>query len=276
MFDALHVDTGSGLFSTPVIGAFLAAFGFGAALINMCTDEPVRMADLVGKTASLVTRIPRGGCGPAGRRRSVRFLFVGEGPVKGDLVEQASRRGLGNVVFHPQVPLEDAGRYISLCDVLLVPLRRLELLDTFIPSKMFDILACAKPVILMVDGEARTVLDAAGGGVFVPAEDPGALSDAVRELRRDPELTAMGARGRDYVLANVVPDVQPEHLAVLLRASTLSREARQRAGKRRPGWPVWRSLEEDLPAANGPSTTGGTPPLAVVVGWITVLPASRR
>jgi membrane protein implicated in regulation of membrane protease activity len=92
IFDALSIDTGSGLFSAPVIGAFLSAFGFGAALIdsgadagtpvavagglaagvvmgaaalwmtkslmNMRTDEPVRMGDLVGKPASVVTRIP--------------------------------------------------------------------------------------------------------------------------------------------------------------------------------------------------------------------------
>lgn len=97
IFDVLNIDTGSGLFSAPVIGAFLAAFGFGGALIdstgeagtpialaggvvaglvmgaaalwitkslmNMPTDEPVRMADLVGKQASVVTRIPAGGYG---------------------------------------------------------------------------------------------------------------------------------------------------------------------------------------------------------------------
>jgi membrane-bound ClpP family serine protease len=82
---------------TPVIGAFLAAFGFGGALIstatsangviaavgglgsgvvvggislaftkslmNMPTDEPVRADDLVGKTATVITRIPEGGIG---------------------------------------------------------------------------------------------------------------------------------------------------------------------------------------------------------------------
>jgi hypothetical protein len=97
LFDALDVDTGSGLFSAPVIGSFLAAFGFGAALamfatgmgalggslaglgsgmviggvalgitrslMNMPTDAPVRTGDLVGKTAIVVTRIPPEGFG---------------------------------------------------------------------------------------------------------------------------------------------------------------------------------------------------------------------
>lgn len=97
VFDALSIDTGSGLFSAPVIGSFLAALGFGAALIDsagdvatpvalagglaagvvmagaalwitrslmlMPTDEPVRMSDLVGKAATVVTRVPSGGYG---------------------------------------------------------------------------------------------------------------------------------------------------------------------------------------------------------------------
>jgi membrane protein implicated in regulation of membrane protease activity len=97
LFDALDLDAGSGLFSAPVIGSFLAAFGFGAALtmfstgigavggslaglgsgaviggaalmmtralINMPTDDPVRTSDLVGRTAIVVTPIPENGMG---------------------------------------------------------------------------------------------------------------------------------------------------------------------------------------------------------------------
>lgn len=97
LFGALDIDTGSGLFSVPVIGSFLAAFGFGGAitmsaagddlaaglvgafaggvamgagafaitraLMRMPTDDNVRLGDLVGKTAVVVTRIPEAGLG---------------------------------------------------------------------------------------------------------------------------------------------------------------------------------------------------------------------
>lgn len=92
---ALNID-GHGPLSTPVIGAFLAAFGFGAALaagsgldtslaalvglgagvmlggiawkftgalMNMPTDDSVRTTDLVGKPATVITRVPEGGFG---------------------------------------------------------------------------------------------------------------------------------------------------------------------------------------------------------------------
>lgn len=97
VFDALDADFGHGVFSAPVIGSFLAAFGFGAALImtgtgigavggalgglasgmvigalalfmtralmHMPTDPTVRSADYVGSTGVVVTRIPEDGLG---------------------------------------------------------------------------------------------------------------------------------------------------------------------------------------------------------------------
>lgn len=97
LFDALDIDAGGGIFSAPVLGSFLASFGFGAALImfstgvgaiggalgglaagaavgglalvmmrnliNMPTDESMDSADLVGVTGTVVTPIPAGGFG---------------------------------------------------------------------------------------------------------------------------------------------------------------------------------------------------------------------
>lgn len=139
----------------------------------------------------------------------VSFLFVGEGPTKEALQQDAASRGLANVVFHSQVPLADVAPYINVCDVVVVPLRRLEVLETFVPSKLFDLMCCARPVLLMVDGEARQLLEAADGGVYVPAEDGPALADAIRALMKDPaRREEMGRNGRAHVLAHYVRDRQ--------------------------------------------------------------------
>lgn len=95
--DVFDVDIGGGFLSGPVIGSFLAAFGFGGALamysadlgvtggalaglgggvvvggiagvatrslMSMPTDETLRTGDLVGSTATVVTPIPEGGFG---------------------------------------------------------------------------------------------------------------------------------------------------------------------------------------------------------------------
>lgn len=97
VFDAVGVDAAGGLFSTEVIGGFLAAFGFGAwlladgvgvtvgiavagggvagvvtggaalwlsrTLINMPTDPTPTSEDLRGALGKAVTPIPAGGLG---------------------------------------------------------------------------------------------------------------------------------------------------------------------------------------------------------------------
>jgi membrane protein implicated in regulation of membrane protease activity len=97
LFDAFDVDFGGGIFSAPVLGSFLAEFGFGAALImfatgtnatlgalgglfsgavvgglaltmmrslmNMPTDETPTITGLEGTTGLVITRIPEEGYG---------------------------------------------------------------------------------------------------------------------------------------------------------------------------------------------------------------------
>jgi len=88
---------------------------------------------------------------------------------------------------------------LAAADICLVPLRDVPLFATFIPSKMFEFLAAAKPVIGAVTGEAAQILREAGA-VVVPPEDPAALADAIGALAADPRRrAAMGQQGRAYV-----------------------------------------------------------------------------
>lgn len=153
-------------------------------------------------------------------RPDVTFCFIGDGPVKAQLMAQAEARQLPNVRFIPGVPLAEVTPYLTMSDALLVSLRRHPVFDTFIPSKLFDCLACARPVILMVNGEAREVLEASGNGVWVAPEDSAGLAKAVLELmeRPDEERRAMGERGRAYVLAHYSRAAQAERLVRLLEA----------------------------------------------------------
>jgi colanic acid biosynthesis glycosyl transferase WcaI len=150
-------------------------------------------------------------------RPDIHFFMVGEGPVKADLVDEACRRGLVNITFHPEVPQRDVAPYINTCDVMVVPLRKLDILDTFVPSKLFDYLCCQRPVVLMVDGEARELLEESGGGVFVPPEDGAALADQLRQLAAErSQLPEMGRRGQAWVLEHFVRDTQAASLETLL------------------------------------------------------------
>ena len=149
----------------------------------------------------------------------IAFLFVGEGPAKQRLLDTKHDEKLDNVLLLPEVPISDIAGYINACDVMLVPLRKDEIFASFIPSKMFDFMACAKPVVLAVDGEARAILTEAGAGVYVEPDDPQALRDALLSLQGRPEtLAEMGEHGRAYVLKHYLRDAQAEKLEELLSA----------------------------------------------------------
>jgi glycosyltransferase involved in cell wall biosynthesis len=73
------------------------------------------------------------------------------------------------------------------------------LLTSSIPSKMFECLAAARPVVGAVAGEAAQILREAGAQV-VPPGHSAALADAVQTLAADPQRRAdMGRQGRCYV-----------------------------------------------------------------------------
>jgi glycosyltransferase involved in cell wall biosynthesis len=67
--------------------------------------------------------------------------------------------------------------------------------------------------------ETQRLVDAAGCGIWVPPEDPGALVEAMRALHGDPGLRAeMGQRGRAHVAAHYTPQVVAQRYDGLLRA----------------------------------------------------------
>ena len=129
----------------------------------------------------------------------IRIAFVGDGADKRRLAVRVAARGRGNVSLLPSVPAAEVPALLAAADVCLVPMRQVALFATFIPSKMFELLAAGKAVIGSMTGEAAQILNAAGG-LVVPPEDSVALAEAIRALAADPELRrAMGQTGRAYV-----------------------------------------------------------------------------
>ena len=131
------------------------------------------------------------------------FLLIGEGAEKDRIVELATARRLSNVRFLGQQPRERIPAYVSAADLCLVMLRKAELFKTVIPTKMLEYMACERPVIIAVDGQARQIVEQAGAGIFVEPENSKALAQAIPELAADPQRRErMGSNGRKYIVDN--------------------------------------------------------------------------
>ena len=132
---------------------------------------------------------------------NIRFVLVGDGATKTDLIAYARKRSLTNVAFLDTQPHEYMPQLLAGADVCLVPLRKVPLFEGALPSKMYEVMACARPILLGVDGEARRLVEQdAGAAIYVEPENADALAEAILHLYEHPEIAdALGQRGRMFV-----------------------------------------------------------------------------
>jgi colanic acid biosynthesis glycosyl transferase WcaI len=129
------------------------------------------------------------------------FLMLGEGADKDRIIALARERGLSNIRFVDQQAREKVPAYICASDVCLVLLKKADLFKTVIPTKMLEFMACARPVILGVDGQARTILEEAGGGLVIEPENSQALVNAICQLAANREMArGLGRKGREHIV----------------------------------------------------------------------------
>jgi len=133
----------------------------------------------------------------------VTFLLVGDGADRDRLLAERDRRHLENVVMRHSVSKAEVRNLYAAADACLVPLRDVPIFETFVPSKLFEVLAAGRPVIGGVRGEARDILSRSGGALLVDPERGDQLAAAVATLRGDARLRdELGRRGRDFAVAH--------------------------------------------------------------------------
>jgi hypothetical protein len=102
----------------------------------------------------------------------VLFLLVGEGAERERITALAKSKKLNNIRFVPQQSRGKIPAYISVSDACLVLLKKSEVFETVIPTKMLEVMSCGRPVILGVNGEAHRILENSRSGIHISPEDP--------------------------------------------------------------------------------------------------------
>ncbi|MFC4293998.1 glycosyltransferase family 4 protein [Novosphingobium tardum] len=185
--------TAQSLVAAPGAGAaFRAQYGLDGkfVLTYLGTHGMAHRLETVVEAAALCRDDPR-----------IHFLLVGDGADRGRVAAIAARNDLPNLTMLGQQRREAVPAIWAASDAALVLLKDSETFLSVLPSKMIEAMAMARPVVLGVAGEARSLLEEADAGIAIRPEDAGELAEAARTLASDPErVVRLGDNGRTFVV----------------------------------------------------------------------------
>ncbi|MBT2689218.1 glycosyltransferase family 4 protein [Bacillus sp. ISL-47] len=122
------------------------------------------------------------------KEKDIHFLFVGEGAEKDKLKNIVSEQDISNVTFIDSQPKEMIPEFYNTSDISLIPLKNIELFKTFIPSKMFEIMACGVPIVASLEGEAADILNESQAAEVVKPDNSEEIIQAIIKIKNDKVL----------------------------------------------------------------------------------------
>jgi glycosyltransferase involved in cell wall biosynthesis len=150
---------------------------------------------------------------------AIQIVIVGTGQKEAELKALASAESPQNVRFVGRRQFWEMPKIYSLADVLLVHLKDLPFFQATIPSKTQVSLACGRPVLMAVRGDAAEIVAGAQAGLACAPENEAELAETIRAFYRlsREEREAMGARGREFYLKEMSLDIGGAKMDALLR-----------------------------------------------------------
>jgi len=130
------------------------------------------------------------------------FLFIGNGPKRGEIAEFKEKHNLGNVLLLRYQDRATLRFSLGAADVALISLKS-NLESLMFPCKVYGIMASGRPLIYLgsEQGEISRIARMAECGFTVPPDDVESLVDSILHLYQDESLRQeLGSRARRYFL----------------------------------------------------------------------------
>ncbi len=130
---------------------------------------------------------------------NVIFKFIGNGVCKKDIQSLAQPLS-DKIFFYNAIKRKKLIKEIKDSSVCLVPLKDRKLFEEAIPSKMFEYMACERPIIVGIRGAAKKIVENSNAGIAIEPEDPLMLSEAILSyLNNEKKCQVHGENGMIYV-----------------------------------------------------------------------------
>jgi glycosyltransferase involved in cell wall biosynthesis len=119
----------------------------------------------------------------------LEFILVGEGPGLRQSKQLATEMGLKNISFLPYLPIIKLADEIAVAGICLGGhYGKTDKADRVVPTKIYQMMAMAKPMIAGDTSANRELLAHGESALLCPPADPASLADAIRVLQKDPSL----------------------------------------------------------------------------------------
>lgn len=153
------------------------------------------------------------------------FVLIGAGMLRDELIKDAQQRGLTNVEFIGPVSKQEVFKYILASDIGTSVLKKVDTFKTVYSNKTFDYMSCKKPIIMVIDGVSRELVEQAQCGVYAEPENPKEFAEKTRYYLDNPErIQIEGENGYQYALKHFDRQVLGEkylgHLQNLVKAKS--------------------------------------------------------
>jgi glycosyltransferase involved in cell wall biosynthesis len=147
------------------------------------------------------------------------FALLGDGDLKANYIKET--KGLQNIIFIPKVKREDVASFLALCNILYFSSLKSKIWEYgWSPNKLIDYMMAEKPILASYSGY-QSMINEAGSGFFIPAEDTDAIKRKLEELllMNSSDLVSMGKNGKNWILNNRDWDVVANNYNDLIKKS---------------------------------------------------------
>jgi len=151
------------------------------------------------------------------RDEPFRFVLAGEGQVSGELRTRIATEGLPVEWLGALAPAELRAR-TAAADVCLGVFGRSEKAARVVPNKVYDALACGRPVVTADTPGARELLHDGETALLTPAGDAEALAAALRRLLDEDRRAQLGASALRLYRRELTPSAVARTLLAALDA----------------------------------------------------------
>ena len=152
--------------------------------------------------------------------KSIKFILIGDGRKKLWVDNFINKNNLNDTVYAiGRFPIETMPYFFSKADVMLLSLKDDYIFSLTAPAKLQAYMAAKKPVVAMINGEARNLIAESGCGLSVPACDSKGLADNILELQamHPDKLKNMGLSGFNYYKKYFTKDICITNLENILK-----------------------------------------------------------